>query len=623
MAQYFLISLLQLLAGVSIPLHTVRYGRMKVPIVLHYQMESDSSQLAVAPCWTLRIGEDACVEDDAGNKIILTPEGIFWPKGVVKYSISEGRVNGFTVLDSDSAQVCRVVFETDEELRVVRIVGRDTTEVRELMMEYAAPAMLHSIKRMGGGSVEFDFVHNAGRMLKRLVCRKDADGRVIGVSEYTFGSDSLGQTVTETVGDGQTIVRKVVCGFNDGQLRKREEYAGNGRLKRSTLYSYSADSEHAQLESVTATCYSEDSLMPTYQRTRGYKYAAGQPYPIEVETTDSDGTNERKVFTYPFCPSQASDLVADALLDRGMEDVVLSVSRWKKGTFVDSTAVVYDAFPAVNAPSGTVLRPSAIVYSDGELQNDICLKYTAYDTLGLRTSRAKVIHKRIVDRLQPEFFRWRAPNPLADLMREQRAYEVCAAWPDMTPNQDFGENHLFEGTGAYLGKVETKESKGCVIVDLGFGEAPLSARFSDPDITPRLIDGYTDLELVSPETAEACIDKAGGFKEGNHGLFKGARYLLCESRFGHRLDFATNNAYDIYPNVLYLTEAGPLGKVVHDNYNFGNYLWGVAAREAGIPQWMALLGSHLHAFFSPYSFGSFDSRDDIFSIRAGYHWDGK
>lgn len=622
MAKYFLISVLQLLSGVTIPLHTVRYGRMKVPIVLRYQMEQDSSQMTVAPGWSLRIGEDARLEDDAGNRMTLSPEGLFWPRGTVKYAVADGRVQGFSVLDADSVTVCQVAFETDEELRAVRIIGRDTTAVCKLIMEYAAPATLHSIRRLGGGSMEVAFASIAGRMLKRSICRKDVEGKVTGVSEYAYSSDSLSSTLTETVGDGQTVIKKVVRGFKDGRLWKKEEFTGNGRLKRSTHYRYTDESEQARLGGVTATSYPEDSLTAPYTRVRSYSYAAGQPYPypIEVETSDSDGASERLVFTYPFCANQGP--VADTLLTRGMADAVLSVSRWKNGACLDTTAVVYDAFPAVNAPSGTVFHPSDIVFSDGETHKDICLKYTSYDTLGLRTSRAKVLHKHIVDRLQPEFFRWRAPDPLDELMREQQAFDLCAAWPEITPNPE-GESFLFEGTGAYLGKVEAGASAAQVIADQGIGETPISACFSDPDITPRLIDRDTDLEIVSSVAAKAEIAKASALEDVNHGLFKGMGFLLRESQFGHRLDFATNKAYDVYPNVLYLTEAGPLGKVVHDNYNFGNYLWGVAAREVGVPQWIALLGSHIHAFFSPYSFGSFDSRDDIFSIRAGYHWDGR
>lgn len=511
MVKYFLISLLQLLSGVTIPLYTVRYGRMKVPIVLHYQMESDSSQLAVAPGWTLRIGEDACVEDDAGNRIEVLPEGIFWPKGAVSYSFVDGRVKGFTVLSADSTTVFRVAFETDLELHEVLISGRDTIDVQRLVMEYADTALLRSITRSGGGSVEFAFVPDAGRMLKRCVCRKDAAGQVTGVSEYAYSSDSLCQTITETVADGQAVIRKVVHSFTDGQIWKKEEFTGNGRLKRTVSYRYMDDDGKAFLESVTATCYPQDSLASLYTNIHSYKYAVEQPYPypVEVESSDSDGICERLAYTYPFCPSPSYGSTADSLLKRGMADAVLSVSRWKDGSFVDSTTVVYGSFQAVNASSGKVFCPSAIVYSDGGTQADTCIKYTAYDTLGLRMSRATTLHKQSADRLSPEVFRWRGPNPLADLLREQRSYEVCAAWPEIAPNQEWGKSYLFDGSGGYLGKVEAGEPAGRVVADMGFGETPLSASFADPDNTPLLIDRHTDLELVSPEAAEAELTKAG------------------------------------------------------------------------------------------------------------------
>lgn len=636
MVRYILFSLLQLLSGVSIPLHTVRYGRMKVPVVLHYQMESDTSSLAVAPNWRLRIGEDSfgmspqqempvCMEDDAGNRIELSPAGIFWPRGAVQFSVSDGRVKVITVLDADSTVVGRISFEAEPELKAVRISGRDSTDVQQLTMQYMASSILHSISRLGGGSVEFDFVPEAGRMLKRSVCRKDAEGRVTGASEFTYSFDSLCHYITETVTDGETVVRKTVRSFADGQIQKKEEYTCDEHLKRSTSYQYIDTEKETLLKSVLAISYPEDNLASPCTKTHNYKYAKGQPfpYPIEVETVDSKGTRERLAFSYPFCPSPYYGSVADSLLTRGMAAAVLSVSRWKDGVFLDSTSVVYDSFKAVNAPSGSVFRPSAIVYSDGENRQDTCLRYTAYDTLGLRTSRATIIHKRSVDKLPPKVFRFRASNPMADLEREQRSYVVCAAWPEITPNQEFGESYLFEGTGAYLGKVETGEPAGRVIADMGFGEEPLSAYFADPDVTPWLIDHYSTLEVVSADETAATLAKAGAFERGNQGFFRGIGYLWRESHFNCRLDFATIAEYDVYPNILYVTKAGPLGAIVHDNYNFGNYLWGATACEVGVPQWIALLGSHIHAFFSPFSFGSFDSRDDILSIRAGYHWDGR
>lgn len=649
MSRLFLFYILQLLAGVSLPLHTVHYGRMTVPLVLHYQAEADSCGMPVAPGWTLRIGEAAFgregdtlrgdgthfwygphgalrqVQDDAGNCIVVSDEGVFWPRGAVYFAVSEGLVKGFTVLDADSATVGKVTFEADPELKFVRIQGHDGSETQEFKMDYDALARLQSITRIAGGSVDFSFAPAGNRLLKRSVCRKDSEGQVTGVSEYAYSSDSLGQDITETVTDGKDTLRKTVRRFAEGRLMKKEEFSGDNRLTRSTLYQYADGNKEGRLQSVTTLCYPEDSLSPPRTSVRRYTYAVGptNPYPVEVEIEGGNGTNERLFYTYPFYHRADYGPVADSLLARGMTGTVLTASRWKDGQFVDSTAVLYDAFAAPNAPAGMMYRPSAVVYSDAVCEPEVCLKYTSYDTLGLRSDRAMTLNKRNADRLPPETFRWTATDPLTELLREQLSHDLCAAWPDVVPNAECGESFLFDGTGTYLGKVETEGPAGRIIADRGFGEPPLSAQFADTERTPLQLNPNTTLEVVSIQAMASDLSKSGAFELRNRGLIRGMWFLLQESQFGHRLDFATNSAYDIFPNTLYVTDAGPMGVIAHDNYNYGNFLWGAAAFEVGVPQWIALLGSHLNAFFSPYSFGSFDSRDDILSIRAGYHWDKK
>ena len=141
-----------------------------------------------------------------------------------------------------------------------------------------------------------------------------------GVSEFAYSFDSLCQYVTETVTDGETVVRKTVRSFADGQIQKKEEYTRDEHLKRSTSYQYIDTEKETLLESVLAISYPEDSLASLCTITHNYKYATEQPYPypIEVETVDSKGTRERIAFSYPFCPSPYYGSVADSLLSRGM-----------------------------------------------------------------------------------------------------------------------------------------------------------------------------------------------------------------------------------------------------------------------------------------------------------------
>ena len=76
----------------------------------------------------------------------------------------------------------------------------------------------------------------------------------------------------------------------------------------------------------------------------------------------------------------------------------------------------------------------------------------------------------------------------------------------------------------------------------------------------------------------------------------------------------------ISSNTLYITTAES-GKVAHNNYNFGNFLWGAGAKSLGIPKFAAKLGAHYNNYFNdPNHRGKLDSRDDQYSISLGYEW---
>ena len=71
---------------------------------------------------------------------------------------------------------------------------------------------------------------------------------------------------------------------------------------------------------------------------------------------------------------------------------------------------------------------------------------------------------------------------------------------------------------------------------------------------------------------------------------------------------------------LYVTYTKSEGFVAHDAHNFGNFLWGAAANQLGVPLWIAKLGAHFNNFFDPHYNHKLDSTDDQFSITIGYHW---
>lgn len=205
--------------------------------------------------------------------------------------------------------------------------------------------------------------------------------------------------------------------------------------------------------------------------------------------------------------------------------------------------------------------------------------------------------------------------------RVVRAFELCADNPYLNVTLWGADNFLFDEDGRFLASVSCPYLKGCLLLSQGEGKDMLAARFADQEHDPELIGYGTRAVLVRQDTIRSSLEREGAFEAANHGLFRGCRYLINASHYGGQLDFAKNGRHDIFPNVFYLTQTVPEGPVAHNCFNYGDFLWGAAAREAGVPLWVARLGAHFNNFFlSPDTKGSFDAPDDQFSITAGYHW---
>lgn len=182
---------------------------------------------------------------------------------------------------------------------------------------------------------------------------------------------------------------------------------------------------------------------------------------------------------------------------------------------------------------------------------------------------------------------------------------------------------LFDREGRFLCRVEAPEAAGYVFM-LRDGERPLVARLADPVHDPDSIGIGTRVVLVSKERIRSSLKRAGALRwiHGRIGLR--TLYMFKQSGYGGKLDFAVNGEHDIEDSVYYITESFRDGAIAHSRFNFGNFLWGAAAKSVGIPCFYAKLGSHVNAcLFSTDGRGKrghFDAPDDIFSINAGYAW---
>ena len=214
-----------------------------------------------------------------------------------------------------------------------------------------------------------------------------------------------------------------------------------------------------------------------------------------------------------------------------------------------------------------------------------------------------------------------APDPAAEWKLALEGSLFCAQDPLLTPDPLDGKDFLFAADGRFLSRVRSGQAESTLFLWQGEGQAPVAARFADPEYDPNHVGPGCRAVLVPQEYITGAMDNCGAEHAAHKGLFPGCWFLLKNSSYGGTLDFAVRPEYGISSNTYYLTYTEKEGSLAHNHFNFGNFLWGASAREMGVPLWVTCLGSHFNNFFlSPDSRFQLDSADDILSIRAGHHW---
>lgn len=214
-----------------------------------------------------------------------------------------------------------------------------------------------------------------------------------------------------------------------------------------------------------------------------------------------------------------------------------------------------------------------------------------------------------------------APNPAAEWKLALEGSRLCAKDSLLSPDPLDGKDFLFAADGRFLSRVRSGQDEGTLFIWQEDGKAPVAARFADPGYDPSHVGPRSRAVLVPPESITAAMDSCGAAHAPHKGLFPGCLFLLMNSSYGGTLDFAVRPEYGISSDTYYLTYTEKEGSLAHNQFNFGNFLWGASAREMGVPLWVACLGSHFNNFFlSPDSRFHLDAPDDILSITAGHHW---
>ena len=225
---------------------------------------------------------------------------------------------------------------------------------------------------------------------------------------------------------------------------------------------------------------------------------------------------------------------------------------------------------------------------------------------------------------------WLSPDPLLDEYPEISSYAYCRWNPLKYVDPNGKDAYIFGEDGSFI-RSEQKSGQHYGVMLKG-DNVDYTFDFADPINDPQAIDNGKINGVIIPtdEQISDILDNSGVYSPENQELKNKYSYAHRESNSGKvygdgKMDYVITGKYNgseiiNYENYLFLTDVNGK-KVAHNNYNFGNFLWGAGISALGIPYFAAKVGSNLNNFLNdPYSKWHFDSKDDQLSIKLGFQW---
>ncbi len=180
----------------------------------------------------------------------------------------------------------------------------------------------------------------------------------------------------------------------------------------------------------------------------------------------------------------------------------------------------------------------------------------------------------------------------------------------------------FDKNGKYVRSVEDgkNEYSGSVIDE----EGTILERFNFNDQNDaKLVEkGKLSLDLRFSKMTKYYLKKSG--VDGQKNILYRYPYAFIKSLAHGDMDFVQYLAqYSKTDNVLYIA-----GNIAYNNYDAGNFLWGLAMKKLGFDYGSVEFGSELNGFFNSkrqngkgygVTLGG-DSPEDQKAIRKGYFW---